>query len=235
MASSKLIPSTAVQSPIREPNNTLCTNWCYTHEEDIANTITHAFGIVLSVIGLWHLWMVAGQFYAALVLGVYGITSVMVYSTSTAYHYVRNLALKKRLQVFDHCAIYLLIAGSYTPYLTLGVQSAWGTAVLFVVWGIALIAVAYRLFATDQRLYEKYSLVSYVGLGWAVLLVLPQMLATIPAKGLVWLAAGGVFYMLGIIFYRWDHLRFNHAIWHLFVLAGSVSHFLSITTLLPVS
>lgn len=241
MISSDVVPTIAVGSATHDLNataqvvhfdNTPPADWYYTHEEDIANTITHAIGIVLSIIGMLYLMTLAKHSFAVVILGIYGLTSLAIYSASTAYHFVRNPILKRQIRLLDHCSIYLIIAGSYTPYLTLGIQTTRGTIVLLTVWSLALLGSGFRLFATNQQLCDKYSLVSYIGLGWTILLVMPDMLAYVPSSGILWLAVGGAFFMVGIIFYRWDKLPFNHAIWHLFVLAGSISHFVSIMTLL---
>lgn len=228
-ALSKSALTTASIENIATLDNTPPADWFYTRTEDIANTITHAIGILLSFAGLLYLLSLAEQSSAAIALGIYGLSSLAVYTASTAYHFVQQRDLKIRMRTLDHCSIYLLIAGSYTPYLTLSVNSMRGTIILAAVWCVALIGVTCRLF--DMKIQEKYALTSYLCLGWAVLFVLPEMLVSVPQNGMIWFALGGLFYMSGIIFYKWYRLPFNHAVWHIFVLGGSICHFYSILTL----
>lgn len=239
MISSEIAPSgiVATNEQISEEKITVqsriaVNKSCYTWQEDIANSVTHGIGILLSVAGLLYLLMLAEHAYSAIALTIYGVSSIALYTASTAYHFVQQPIIKHRFRLLDHGSIYLLIAGSYTPYLTLGISSTSGTITLASVWCVALMGMAFKLFSPNPLRYEKYSLASYIGLGWAILFILPEMLTTVAPAVISWLLIGGLSYMIGILFYKWETLPYNHAIWHLFVLAGSICHFFSILTLL---
>jgi hemolysin III len=134
--------------------------------------------------------------------------------------------VKRTLRIVDHASIYLLIAGTYTPILLVSMQNAWGITMLSVVWGLATVGVTLKLFFVDR--FEGLSVSIYVLMGWMVLVAARQLFAAVPTGGIIWLFAGGIAYTGSVIFFLWDHLPFNHAIWHLFVIAGSVFHFIAI-------
>ena len=157
---------------------------------------------------------------------VFGATMMLLYLTSTWYHAVRESRLKDRLQQLDHAAIYLLIAGTYTPF-TLGVLGgAWGWTLFGVVWGAAAIGVGTKLIAGVRR--SRLSTGLYLLMGWAVLIVIRPLVLNLPTQGLLWLVAGGLSYSLGVVFYTSRRLPYNHFVWHLFVLGGSTCHFFSV-------
>lgn len=193
------------------------------------NSITHLVGAGLALMGACVLIFMAarmGDPWKIVSFSIYGGMLVVLYVFSTLYHSVRGRA-KAVLQKFDHCSIYLLIAGSYTPFALVSLRGAWGWSLFGVVWGLALIGIVQEIwFAKGARVL---SLVIYVLMGWlAVIAASPLWHALTPA-GFAWLVAGGAFYTVGIIFYATDHkLRHGHGVWHLFVLAGSICHFLTV-------
>jgi len=202
----------------------------YTAGEEIANAITHAVGTGLSIAGLAALTAFgvlrggnAGQI-ASLV--VYGTTLVLTYVSSTLYHSFRGRRVKAVLRVLDHASIYLLIAGTYTPFLVIRLWNPWGWALLGLVWTMAIAGVLFKsLFLGRLR---KASVVTYVAMGWLIVVAIREFIAHVPLGALVFLLAGGVIYTLGIVFYAWKRLPFNHAIWHLMVLAAGMCHYFAI-------
>lgn len=193
------------------------------------NSITHLAGAGLAVAGTAYLVTQAallGDPWKIVSFSIYGAMLVALYLFSTLYHSVRGRA-KAILQKFDHCSIYLLIAGSYTPFALVSLRGPWGWTLLGVVWGLALIGMVQEIwFAKGQRVL---SLVIYVVMGWLALLAVSPLWDALTATGFAWLAAGGVLYSVGIIFYvadgRWRH---SHGVWHLFVLGGSSCHFFTV-------
>lgn len=237
MLSSEMVPSHSVSANAIALEDSLTINGrieladsFYTRHEDIANCLTHGLGALLSVAGLIYLLIQADHMYSMVALTIYGLSSILLYSASTAYHFVHQPAIRKRLRQLDHGSIYLLIAGSYTPYLMLGINSARGQLILAAVWSVAIMGIAFKLFSPDPYRYEKFSLASYIGMGWAIVFILPDMMQTVAPSAITWLIVGGISYMVGILFYKWTTLAYNHAIWHLFVLGGSACHFVSILT-----
>jgi hemolysin III len=196
----------------------------YTRGEDIANGITHGLATALSAAGtitLVALAMRKGGSREILAFSVYGASLVLLYLASTLYHSVRRPRLKGIFQRFDHAAIYFLIAGSYTPFLLIGVQWSWASTFLGVIWGIALLGALYKTFFIQY--YQRLSVLGYVLMGWLGVLAGRQM----------WIAAGGAFYMVGVIFAAWRKLPYSHTIWHFFVIGGSLCHFIAVWRLLP--
>ena len=201
----------------------------YTTAEEIANSITHGIGAVLSVAGLTLLVVLAaiyGDVWRIVSFSVYGSTLVILYLASTLYHSFQHPRVKHIFRVFDHVSIYLLIAGSYTPFLLVSMRGAWGWSLLAVVWGLALLGVTFKVIFIGR--YEVLATAAYVLMGWLVVIAFKQMLAHVPPGGVALLIAGGITYTLGVIFYAWEKLPFNHAIWHLFVLGGSAFHFFAV-------
>jgi hemolysin III len=149
-----------------------------------------------------------------------------MYVASTCYHLVRSRRVKRALRIVDHASIYLLIAGTYTPILLVSMRNTWGVSMLVVVWTLAIAGMVLKLFFVDR--FEKTSVAIYVLMGWMVLIAVRPLFAALPIGGIAWLFAGGLAYTGGVVFFLWDHMPFNHAIWHLFVIAGSACHFLAI-------
>lgn len=206
----------------------------YSLEEEIANSITHGIGAGLSVAGLTLLVVLAaiyGDVWRVVSFSIYGSTLVILYLASTLYHSFQKPRVKRVLRVLDHASIYLLIAGSYTPFLLVSIRGVWGWTLFGVVWGLALMGVAFKVFFIGR--YEVLATAAYVLMGWLCVIAFQEMLAKVPPGGVTLLIIGGVVYTAGVIFYAWQKLPYNHAIWHLFVLGGSICHYFAVMNLLP--
>jgi hemolysin III len=197
--------------------------------EEWANSITHGIGLVLSIIGLVFLlvFAVAQDEISAIVgCSIFGGTLVLMYTASTLYHSFRTPRIKCILRVVDHIAIYLFIAGSYTPFVLLYFDGGLLWTLLCLEWGIALAGTVYKLFFTGR--FPILSTIIYLAMGWLVVLAIKPLMAAAPFGCLAWIVAGGLCYTAGVAFFVWDRLPFNHAIWHLFVLAGSLCHYFAL-------
>jgi len=201
------------------------TNTLLRRGEELANSLSHGVGLVLAVAATPILIVgAASRGSAADVVGssVFGATMILLYLASTCYHAVPVGRLRDRLRRFDHAAIYLFIAGTYTPF-TLGVLGgAWGWTLFGLVWGAAAVGVSEKLIAGVR--YPRLSTAMYLIMGWLALIAARPLLLNMQPSGLRWLVAGGVFYSTGVVFYAARRLPYNHLIWHLFVLAGSTCH-----------
>lgn len=200
----------------------------YTLGEEIFNSVSHGVGVALACVGFGILIVLSalyGDAWAVSSSIVYSFSLFALYLASTLYHACPNRRVKGVLQVLDHCSIFLLIAGTYTPYTLITLRGALGWSLFAVVWGAAIVGVV--LNAIDVRKYSRISMVCYVAMGWVVVLAIRPLMASLAWNGLVLLALGGVFYTVGIVFYV-IRRSYMHSIWHLFVLAGSVCHYLSI-------
>lgn len=205
----------------------------YTLSEDIANSVTHGIGTGLSIAGLTVLVVLAvlhGDIWHVVSFSIYGSTLVLLYISSTLYHGFRKPRLKQIFQIVDHAAIYLLIAGTYTPFLLVTWRGAWGWTLLAIIWGIALLGVGFKIFFIHR--FPVLSTLAYILMGWLGIIVLRDMVFSLPTAGLIWLAVGGVIYTVGVIFLAWRRLPYHHAIWHLFVLGGSACHYFAVFNLL---
>ena len=198
----------------------------YTFGEELANSLTHGFGLLLSVAGLCGLMVVAGGMREIASCLVYGITLILVYATSTLYHSARRPDTKQFLRMLDHVAIFLLIAGTYTPFVLIALRGAWGWSLFGIVWTIALLGTVCEI--TSLRRFRRVMIALYIGMGWVGLVALKPLVSALPVPGLWLLFGGGVSYTAGVVFYRWHGLRYHHAIWHLFVLGGSVLQYLAV-------
>ena len=201
----------------------------YSTAEEIANSITHGIGIVLAVAGLGVLTAFAGKLGNAWhVVGcsIYAATMILLFTASTLYHAIPMPRAKSVLQVLDHSAIYLLIAGTYTPFTLVNLRGPWGWTLFGVVWGMALIGILLEVLPGRRR--TGISLALYVIMGWCVIAAGRTLLATVAPGGLILLILGGITYTAGIGFYAWHRLPYHHAIWHGFVLVGAMLHFLAI-------
>jgi len=198
--------------------------------DEIASALTHGLGAIAALAGGAVLITLAALYGDGWQLGtaiVFSVTLLLLYVASTLYHAIQHPMAKARLQVFDHCAIYLLIAGTYTPILLIGLRGPWGWGMFAAVWTIALFGVVFKLFFTGR--FKLLSTGLYLAMGWLVVVAIEPLLKSVDAFTLGWLLAGGIFYTLGTYFYQRDSVRYFHAIWHLFVLAGSVCHFVAVT------
>jgi hemolysin III len=197
--------------------------------EEVANSITHGFGLALSVIGLAVLLMLACLYGTALHIvscSVYGATLVMLYAASTLYHSFRSPRMKHIFKVIDHCAIYLLIAGTYTPFTLVMLRGGWGWCLFGIVWMLTFVGIVFKIFFVNK--FQIISTMIYVLMGWLAIVAIKPMVSTIPLGCIIWLVAGGLFYTIGVVFFAWNKLPYNHAIWHVFVIAGSICHFLAV-------
>lgn len=197
--------------------------------EEIANSITHGIGAGLSVAGLVALIVLAtlyGDVWRIVSFSVYGATLIILYLASTLYHSFRNRKVKKVFKIIDHSTIFLLIAGTYTPFLLVSMRGALGWTLFGIIWGFASLGIVFKSLFIDR--YRKLSVLIYIMMGWLCVVAIKQMLVSIPLGGLIGLTAGGVLYTVGVVFYAWRKLKYSHAIWHLFVLGGSICHYFSI-------
>jgi hemolysin III len=201
----------------------------YTLGEEVAHALTHGLGVVLAIAGLTVMVARAtlyGDAWHIVGAAIFGTTLVLMYTASTLYHSIPLPRAKKVLRIIDHSTIYLLIAGTYTPFTLVTLNGAVGWALFGTVWGLALVGVVFKIFATGR--FERLSLAIYLGMGWCILLAIKPLVQTIEPGGLVLLVAGGVAYTGGVVFYVLDNRRYFHAIWHAFVLAGSVLQYFAV-------
>jgi hemolysin III len=200
---------------------------CDSHREEVASLVTHAVGVVFSFVALVIMLVLsAGDVLKIISAAVFGISLILLYSSSTLYHFFTSPRWKARFQAFDHACIYLLIAGSYTPITLITLKGAWGWSLFGAVWAMALGGVLTKTMRKGQK-DHWISTALYLFMGWLIVLAVGPLLRHLPPAGIGWLAAGGLAYSLGVVFFAWQRLPFNHAIWHLFVLAGSVCHVLA--------
>jgi len=197
--------------------------------EEIVNSVTHGIGLILSLAGFAALaslafargsrWHIAGCL-------VYGATLVAVYASSTLYHGFRKPRLKHIFRTADQVAIYLLIAGTYTPFTLINLRGVWGWLLLTLVWALALFGIGFKVVFADR--YKAVTMALYLGIAWMAIIAVKPIFATVPPGGLAWIGAGGLAYMIGLAFFAWERLPFNHTIWHLFVMAGSGCHYFAV-------
>ena len=197
--------------------------------DEFANALTHGIGLLLALVAVPVLIVLAvmhGTAWHVVGVSIYGATLIALYTASTIYHLVQHPPAKRILRILDHSAIYLLIAGTYTPFTLVNLRGAWGWTLLGLVWTIALFGVAWKLVHVER--YIVVSTIVYIAMGWIALIAIRPLFRAIPAAGIGWIFAGGLFYTLGIAFFGATRLRFNHAVWHLFVLAGSICHYVAV-------
>ena len=196
--------------------------------EEIANSITHGMGAALSLVALPFLVMAGLPHGAGVVTGniVFGASLFLLYISSTIYHSLARNRAKRVFRIIDHSAIYVLIAGTYTPFMLGVLRGPWGWSLLAVVWGLAALGVG--LTSAVGVKYPKMSVVVYILMGWLIVVAVKPLMTHLPPAGLAWLAAGGLAYTGGTAFYGWKRLRYGHTVWHLFVLTGSFCHFVAV-------
>jgi hemolysin III len=201
----------------------------YSPGEEIAHCTSHGLGLALSIAGLVLLLNLAvtrgGGARLVTACSVFGVTLILLYLASTLYHGIRNVRAKRILRVLDHSAIYLLIAGTYTPFTLVSLGGVWGWTLFGLIWGLALLGILLKITAMGRLRW--LSMILYVGMGWLVLVALQPMIAAIGPGGMWLLFFGGVAYTSGLVFYSWRR-PYHHAIWHGFVLTGSILHFLAV-------
>lgn len=201
----------------------------YTLGEEVAHSITHGVGAALSIAALAVLVVAAslrGDAWHIVSVSIYGATLVLLYVASTLYHAIPQPRAKRFLRALDHAAIYLLIAGTYTPFMMVNLRGGWGWSLLGVVWGLACLGLVLEMLGPTRL--KSVSLVLYLGLGWLVAVAVKPLLGNVAPGGLLWLLFGGLFYTAGVVFYIWHRLPYHHAIWHVWVLAGSICHFFAV-------
>lgn len=201
---------------------------CESKPEELASTVTHGLGVFLGVAALVIMVVVSGSDPWKITGGaIFGSTLVLLYLSSTLYHMMSSPGRKSFFQIIDHAAIYLLIAGSYTPITLVTLRGAWGWSLFGVVWFMAIAGVMVKVFMKNNR-EHWLSTALYLLMGWMAVVALGPLVRALPTAGLALLVAGGLCYSFGVIFFAWNKLRFNHALWHLFVLAGSTLHALMV-------
>ena len=204
-------------------------NQHYSDKEERLNVITHALGLLLSGIGLPFLIVKSFTFegfWKPASLVIYGLSLIILYAASTFYHAAKDARLRRKLNIFDHAAIYVLIAGTYTPFTILALEGSLGWMIFGLTWTFALIGIVLKLFYTGR--FDKLSTALYLLMGWQIMFVINPLMERFTTEGLQLLFAGGVFYTIGAVLYSIKKLPYNHAIFHVFVVLGSVCHFFSV-------
>lgn len=201
----------------------------YSQLEEKWNIITHGFGLVLSIVGLPFLIIKAidfDGFWQPASLYIFGLSMIILYAASTFYHAAKEAKLRRRLNIFDHAAIFVLIAGTYTPFTIIVLEGVTGWVLFGLTWGFAFTGIFLKLFFTGK--YDKLSTVMYVLMGWQIVFAFKPLMNNLPSTGLNLLILGGIFYTVGAILYSIKKLPFNHAIFHVFVVLGTLSHFFTV-------
>jgi hemolysin III len=201
----------------------------YRIEDEIASGVTHGIGLMMAFGGLCSLIVLTtarGSIWQIVGCTVFGISLVILYLASTLYHFVQEPVWKESLRKLDHVAIYLLIAGTYTPFTLVNLHGVWSWILFGLVWGLATFGIVAKIWWGDR--WQWLSLAAYLGLGWSALIAARPIIESIPMAGLGWLLAGGLAYTFGVIFFAFDRIRYFHAIWHIFVMMGSVFHFCAV-------
>ena len=201
---------------------------CESHGEEVANTISHGLGVALGIVGLVVMVKLAIPFGAWHVtsVSIFGASLILLYLGSTLYHFVQSPRAKRVFQVLDHSLIFVLIAGSYTPWLLVNLRGPWGWSLFGVVWGIAIVGIVLK--AVFLPRYDRIGAFLYILMGWIICIALKPLIASVGSVGLAWLVAGGLCYSGGVVFYLMQNLKYSHMIWHLCVLAGSFCHILAV-------
>jgi hemolysin III len=198
-------------------------------KEEAANVATHAIGVLGSVAGgsiLISLAALRGTVWDIVSVVIFTICLILLYTASTLYHSAQAETIRRRLKVLDHCAIYALIAGTYTPFMIGSVRGGWGWSLFGIIWGLAVCGMVFKWFWVDR--FPRVSTGLYVAMGWLVVLAAGPLIRSLDPVALAWLVAGGIAYTAGIMFYHSGRIPFAHAIWHLFVLGGSVCHVVAV-------
>ena len=201
----------------------------YTRGEEIAHSLTHALGIILSIAGLAVLASLAsvfGNVWHIVSCSIFGVTLILLYSVSTLYHSIPLPRVKAILRVCDHSTIFLLIAGTYTPFTLVNLRGPWGWSLFGFVWSLAVLGIVFQSFLIRQK--ALWIVMPYILMGWVIVVGIKPLLTSVALGGLILLLAGGLAYTLGSVFYVWRRLPYHHAIWHVFVLAGSIFHFFAV-------
>jgi hemolysin III len=201
----------------------------YPKIEERLNVITHGLGFLLSIAALVLLVVFAslrGDAWHIVSFTIYGISLVVLYLASTLFHMTRKQELRNKLNIFDHSAIYFLIAGTYTPFLLVTIRGPWGWSLFGIIWALAIGGLIFKLFYTGK--YDFLSALIYVAMGWLIIVAFKPMHENLSTEGLLWLLGGGVSYSIGVVFYLLNKMPYNHAIFHIWVLLGSFAHFIAV-------
>lgn len=201
----------------------------YPPKEEKFNVVSHAIGLGLSLVALVILLIKAESNkneMATVSVAVYGLSLIILYAASTLYHRSKKIFIRNKLNILDHAAIFVLIAGTYTPFTLITLPTGIGNTIFIIVWAFALVGVILKLFFTGR--YEKLSMAMYIGMGWLIVFAIKPLIQNLETGGLIWLFSGGMAYSIGAFFYSREQLNNNHAIFHVFVLIGSFCHFVSV-------
>ena len=205
----------------------------YTRPEELAHTLTAGLGIVACAIAIpWLAWVAAGDPWRLAGAMVFGTSALAMFVTSVVYHWERAPERKQRLRKLDHSAIYLLIAGTYTPFTLVAMQGAWGWSLFGVVWTLAVLGIVAK--STVGFRYPRLSTFLYLGMGWLIVVAVKPLRETLTPAEIGWIAAGGLLYTGGVPFYVWKSRRYTHAVWHLFVLGGVACHFAAVLSVVRI-
>jgi len=201
----------------------------YNSTEEKLNVITHAIGLILSIAALVVLIVHAsynGSARHIVSFTIFGASLILLYSASTLYHYSQKPNIRRKLNIVDHASIYVLIAGTYTPFTLVTLKGPLGWTIFGITWGIALIGIFFKLFYTGR--FDKISTIAYVAMGWIIIFAINPLIENLPLNGLYWLLTGGISYTIGAVLYSIKKIKYNHAIFHIFVLFGSFAHFMAV-------
>ena len=201
----------------------------YTKNEEIMNAVTHGIGAGLSIAGLVILVVFAsmhGDVWKIVGSAIYGASMIVLYTASTLYHIFSKTKAASKLNMFDHISIYYLIAGSYTPFMLVNLRGGWGWSIFGVVWACAIAGTVLKIIYGNKL--RKVSTIIYLAMGWIIIIAIYPFVKNVETGGIILVVLGGLSYTIGVIFYKWKSLPFNHAIWHLFVLAGTVLQFFAV-------
>ncbi|WP_018883535.1 PAQR family membrane homeostasis protein TrhA [Paenibacillus massiliensis] len=207
----------------------MVNTYTYNRREELANAITHGIGAALSVAALVLLIVFAssqGTAWHVVSFTIYGVTMLLLYTNSMLLHSFKEGKVKDLFEFFDHSCIYLFIAGTYTPFLLTALRGTLGWTLFGIIWGIAVAGVIFKVFFTKRFLFMSTAF--YIAMGWLIVIAWNPLVATIPHGGIMLLVGGGIMYTLGTIFYVWKAFPYHHAVWHLFVLGGSILHFFAV-------
>ena len=202
----------------------------YTISEEIWHSLIHGVGVALSIAGLVILVTLSameGNAWAVVSTAIFGTSMIVLYTASTFYHAIQSENAKRILKKFDHIAIYYLIAGTYTPFMLVNMRGAMGWTIFGIIWGLTLMGTFLKIYASDSGT-KLWSIGLYLLMGWLIFIASKTLVANLPILALIFLILGGVFYTLGIIFYIWKSRKYTHAIWHGFVLGGTIMHFFAV-------
>jgi hemolysin III len=217
------------KEPIKHPRRKSNSPVYYSPLEERMNIYTHGIGLLLCILALILLVIRSsniGNIWHIVSFSVFGTSLILLYAASTLYHSSKELSLRKRLNILDHASIYILIAGTYTPFTMVTLNGSLGWVLFGVTWGIALIGIILKLFFTGK--YNRVSTLAYILMGWVIVFGIKSLLRNLPEPGIYWLFSGGLAYTIGAIFYSIKKIPFNHAIFHVWVMVGSFCHFIAV-------